>query len=93
MNRNLAIPLGNQSVTGTAVSVSKRLLIMGVVALVTNFLLFAQNSALQEKLAAVKQAVAANQQKLHQYQWIETTQLTLNGDPEASFAVIVPVRP
>ena len=36
--------------------------------------------ALQEKLAAVKQSVAENQQKLHQYQWTETTQLTLNGD-------------
>jgi hypothetical protein len=35
---------------------------------------------LQQKLAAVKQSVAENQQKLHQYQWIETTQLTLKGD-------------
>jgi hypothetical protein len=33
-----------------------------------------------EKLAAVKQSVAENQQKLHQYQWIETTQLALKGD-------------
>jgi hypothetical protein len=33
-----------------------------------------------EKLAAVKQSVAENQQKLHQYQWKETTQLTLKGD-------------
>lgn len=37
---------------------------------------------LQEKLAAVKQSVAENQQKLHQYQWTETTQLTLKGDPK-----------
>ena len=36
--------------------------------------------ALQEKLAAVKQSVAENQQKLHKYQWTESTQLTLNGD-------------
>ena len=35
---------------------------------------------LQQKLAAVKQSVAQNQQKLHQYQWTETTQLTLKGD-------------
>lgn len=35
---------------------------------------------LQQKLAAVKQSVAENQQRLHQYQWTETTQLTLNGD-------------
>jgi hypothetical protein len=38
------------------------------------------NPELQQKLAAVKQSVAANQQSLHQYQWTETTQLTLNGD-------------
>ena len=35
---------------------------------------------LQEKIAAVKQATAENLQKLHQYQWMETTQLTLNGE-------------
>jgi hypothetical protein len=35
---------------------------------------------LQAKVAALKQSVAANQQKLHQYRWIENTQLTLNGD-------------
>ncbi len=37
---------------------------------------------LQQKLAAVKQSVAENQQKLHHYQWKETTQLTLKGDPK-----------
>jgi len=35
---------------------------------------------LQQKLAAVKQSVEENQQKLHQYQWTETTQLTLKGE-------------
>ena len=35
---------------------------------------------LQQKMAAVKQSVAENQQKLHQYQWTETTQLTLKGE-------------
>ena len=39
-------------------------------------------AALQEKLAAVKQAAAENKQKLQQYTWIETTQLTLKGDPK-----------
>ena len=37
---------------------------------------------LQQKVAAVKQSVAENQQKLHRYQWTETTQLTLKGDPK-----------
>ena len=30
----------------------------------------------------MKQSVAENQQKLHHYQWKETTQLTLKGDPK-----------
>jgi hypothetical protein len=37
-------------------------------------------SDLQQKLAAVKQSVAENQQRLRQYQWVESTQMTLNGD-------------
>jgi len=40
----------------------------------------AQSGELQQKLAAVKQSAAENQQKLHQYQWVETTQLTLKGE-------------
>ena len=40
----------------------------------------AQAPDLQQKLAAVKQSIAENQQKLRQYQWTETTQLTLNGN-------------
>ena len=35
---------------------------------------------LQQKFAAVKQSIAENQLKLHQYQWTETTQLTLKGE-------------
>ncbi|MBB5317163.1 hypothetical protein [Tunturibacter empetritectus] len=34
----------------------------------------------QAKIAALKQSAAENQQKLHKYQWIETTQLTLNDN-------------
>jgi hypothetical protein len=37
---------------------------------------------LQQKLAALKQSAAENQQKLHKYQWTESTQLTLNGEPK-----------
>jgi hypothetical protein len=39
---------------------------------------------LQQKVAAIKQSVAENQQRLHQYAWTETTQLTLKGDPKPS---------
>jgi hypothetical protein len=36
----------------------------------------AGGSDLQQKIAAVKQSVAENQQRLHQYQWVESTQMT-----------------
>jgi len=49
-------------------------------ALVATIPAFAQNAELQQKLAAVKQVIALNKQSLQQYQWTETTQLTLNGD-------------
>ena len=51
------------------------------------------SAELQQKVAAVKQSVAENQQKLHQYQWTETTQLALKGDakpPSQSGANMVP---
>ena len=35
---------------------------------------------LQQKLSAIKQSAAENQQKLRKYQWVQTTQLTLKGD-------------
>jgi hypothetical protein len=40
------------------------------------------NPQLAEKLAALKQSAAQNQQRLHHYQWIETQQLTLKGEPK-----------
>ncbi len=42
----------------------------------------AQSAELQQKLAAVKQSMAENKMRLQKYQWTETTQLTLKGDPK-----------
>jgi hypothetical protein len=36
---------------------------------------------LQQRLAEIKQSTAENQQKLHQYQWTETREVTLKGQP------------
>src|SRR5579862_9197763 len=61
----------------------KRALLLAATVLAVNFPALAQaggGGELQQKVAAVKQSVAENQQKLHQYQWKETTQLTLKGD-------------
>jgi len=64
----------------TVAAIGKRWMMIGAVGLVVTTPLLAQSPELQQKLAVVKQAVAANKQRLQQYQWIETTQLTLSGE-------------
>ena len=68
------------AISGTTVRGAMRLMMVGVMTLAITLPALPQNSELQQKLAAVKQAAAENKQKLRQYQWIETTQLTLKGD-------------
>jgi hypothetical protein len=58
----------------------KGLMVTAALAFVATVAAFAQSPELKEKLAAVKQSIAENQQRLHRYQWVETTQLTLKGD-------------
>jgi hypothetical protein len=71
-------------VTGTVVPISKRLMIIAALSCLASVPGIAQNAELQQKLAAVKQAAAENKQQLRQYQWTETTQLTLKGDAKPS---------
>src|SRR6266404_253238 len=82
MNCSFAITCGMQDVTRTVVSICKSLMMIGVVGLAAAAPALAQNGELQQQLAAVQQAMAENKQKLHQYQWTETTQLNLKGDPK-----------
>src|SRR5208283_4742833 len=82
MNWRLATMNDNQSAANPESRMGAPWVMIAVLALAAAFPLLAQDSAIQEKMAAVKQAMAANAQKLHQYQWIETTQLTLKGDPK-----------
>jgi hypothetical protein len=62
--------------------IRKQLMAVGTLLAAFAIPAIAQNADLQQKLAAVKQAAALNAQALHQYQWTETTQLTLKGDPK-----------
>lgn len=67
----------------TALAVKRAAAVSTMIALgcfVASLPVLAQDSAAQDRLAMVKIAMAANAQKLHQYQWIETTQATLNGE-------------
>ncbi|MGC1417612.1 MAG: hypothetical protein WA817_20145 [Candidatus Acidiferrum sp.] len=80
MNRSIAITCLKHSATVTVNAVGQRLMIAGAISFLAMGQAIAQTSQLQEKVAAVKQSAAENKQRLQQYQWIETTQLTLKGD-------------
>jgi hypothetical protein len=82
MNQNTAITHRQRSPISTAVAITASFMIIVVAALAAMLPALPQDSALQQRFAAVKQSVAANQQQLRQYQWLETTQFTLNGDPK-----------
>lgn len=40
----------------------------------------AGKQALQQRMAELKQSIAANQAKLRTYQWVETTEVSLKGE-------------
>ena len=92
MNWRPASTYKNHSSTRIVNAISKRLMLAGAVVLVATIPALPQNPELQEKLAAVKAVAAENKQQLHQYQWTETTQLTLKGDPKPPTRKYVPVR-
>jgi hypothetical protein len=60
--------------------IGQRWMMIAAVVVAGSWPLIAQSPELQQKVAAVKQAAAQNKQRLRQYQWVETTQLTLKGD-------------
>jgi hypothetical protein len=88
MNRATDVTYAMQPVVSTPRSSNKRkLLVAAAVVLAATVPTIAQTGApaggeMQQKLAAVKQSAAENQQKLHNYQWTETTQLNLKGEPK-----------
>ena len=80
MTKTLAAGYEKQLVADAMRSARKRLVIIGAMVLLAIVKAMAQNSDLQQKLADVKHAATENKQRLQQYQWTETTQLTLKGD-------------
>jgi hypothetical protein len=84
MNHSISVANNKQFGLDIVVSISKRLTILAALALMATVSAHAQNMVFEQKLAAVKQAAAENKGKLHQYQWIETTQLTVKGDQKPS---------
>jgi hypothetical protein len=81
MNQTCVNTLGKKSATAAILECGIRTVLIGAVALATIVPARAQ-SDLQDKVTAVKQIAAENKQRLRQYQWTETIQLTLKGDPK-----------
>jgi hypothetical protein len=71
-------------VARTVVPITGRAMIVAAAVLLTTSSAMAQSTELQQKVAAVKDAAAANKRRLQQYQWTETTQLTLKGEAKPS---------
>ena len=80
MIQGLALNCRRDFVAVSIDSIRIRLTIFAVLALLYPLPALPQNVELQQKLAAAKQAATENKQRLLQYQWIETSQLTLKGD-------------
>jgi hypothetical protein len=80
MSQTVAIGRRKKSVSGFILSTSRRLVVIAAIALFAGFAAIAQNAEVQQKFAAAQQAAAQNKQRLRQYQWTETTQITLNGE-------------
>ena len=78
--KNLIPTTPDPRLTGLVPSIARRLPALGILVLALAVGAPAQNTELQEKLAAAKQAAVENKQRLQQYQWTETTQVTLKGD-------------
>jgi hypothetical protein len=93
MNRSLVVTCREQTVIGTIVLIFRHFLIIGLVTLGASLPAISQSADLQQKLAAVKQAAAENKQKLRQYQWTESTQLTLKGDAKPASQFICQYGP
>ena len=79
MDKTLTVRYGKQVIVRSLTLTGTRWMTIGAVLLAVGVYAMAQGGGAQQ---AVQQAVAENKQKLLQYQWIETTQLTLNGDPK-----------
>jgi len=80
MNRSVIVSHGRQFAASTTISINKRFMVFSALVLLASVSALPQNPELQEKLSAVKQAAAENKQRLLQYHWTETTQLTLKGN-------------
>jgi hypothetical protein len=76
----IARPYKGKGVVAAITSISKYSIILCAVVACSAASALPQNPELQQRFAAAREAAAENKQRLQQYHWVETTQLTLKGD-------------
>ena len=54
-----------------------------IIALLTPAIVRAQSPEMQQRVAALKQSAAQDQQRIRQYEWIETTVISLKGEEKS----------
>jgi len=59
------------------------LIACSIVTLLTPAIVQAQSPEVQQRVAALKQSVAQDQQRIRQYEWIETTVISLKGEEKS----------
>ena len=55
-----------------------------IISLLPPAIVRAQSPEMQQRVAALKQSAAQDQQRIRQYEWIETTVISLKGEDRAS---------
>jgi hypothetical protein len=83
MKRTLAITNKKRALSCGPFLTGKNLAFVAALLLIAAASTFAQSAELQQKLAEVKQSAAENKQRLRQYRWTETIQLTLKGEAKS----------
>jgi len=64
-------------------SISRLALVCGITLLFTPAIARSQSSEMQQRVAALKQSMAQDQQKIRQYEWVETTVISVKGEEKS----------
>lgn len=59
------------------------LAVCGIALLLTPAIMMSQSAEMQQRVAALKQSVAQDQKNIRQYEWIETTAISLKGEEKS----------
>lgn len=64
-------------------SISRLAVVCSITLLFTPAIARSQSSEMQQRIAALKRSMAQDQQKIRQYEWVETTVITVKGEEKS----------